>query len=153
MTRRLLMVLVLAAALVVGGCGNKEETTTEAATEGIYLDVGDLKYQVQISRYPEPERHRGPQLPGAASGGDAAAQGRRDVVRRLDAGRELPTTRSLPTASNFEIRDTQDNVFKPDPLDTIGNVFAYQPVDSCGPQAGAAELRVARRAAARSRAR
>ena len=50
MTRRLLMVLALGAALALAGCGNKVETRTLAETEGLYLDVGDLKYQVQISR-------------------------------------------------------------------------------------------------------
>ena len=41
---------VALAALALGACGNKEDHVLHAATEGIYLDVGGLKYQVQISR-------------------------------------------------------------------------------------------------------
>jgi hypothetical protein len=53
--RRLLVIsAALMCAILVAGCGNKEETITRAATEGIYLDLDDLKYQVQISRYMNP---------------------------------------------------------------------------------------------------
>jgi len=125
------MVLVLAAALVVGGCGNREKTTTEATTEGIYIDIGDLKYQVQISRILNPsdiEDHNYlMQLPQGTlpPKGDEAWFG---VWVRVE---NTNSNRSLPTASNFEIRDTQDNVFKP--YAQIGNAFAYQPVDKLGP--------------------
>jgi hypothetical protein len=43
-----LLALVLATAL--GACGNKEKTVTEADTEGIYIDLAGLTYQVQVSR-------------------------------------------------------------------------------------------------------
>jgi len=132
MTRRLLMLLVLATALVVGGCGNKEKTTTEASTEGIYLDVGGLKYQVQISRILNPsdieDRNYLTQLPQGTlpPKGDEAWFGVWVRVQNTNDGK------SLPTASNFEIRDTQGNVFRP--YAQVGNVFAYQPVDKLGPQ-------------------
>jgi len=132
MNRRLLMVLALAAALVAGGCGNKEKTTTEASTEGVYLDVGDLKYQVQISRILNPsdveDRNYLTQLPQGTlpPKADEAWFG---VWMRVQNTND---TKSLPTASNFEIRDTQDNVFRP--YDQAGNVFAYLPVDKLGPQ-------------------
>ena len=41
------------AALVAAGC-NKEEVSVEASTEGPYVTVNDLKYQVQISRILNP---------------------------------------------------------------------------------------------------
>ena len=132
MNRRLLMVLALAAALVAGGCGNKEKTTTEASTEGVYLDVGGLKYQVQISRILNPsdveDRNYLTQLPQGTlpPKADEAWFGVWVRVQNTNDGK------SLPTASNFEIRDTQDNVFKP--YAQVGNVFAYQPVDKLGPQ-------------------
>jgi len=132
MNRRLLMVLALAAALVAGGCGNTEKTTTEASTEGVYLDVGGLKYQVQISRILNPsdveDRNYLTQLPQGTlpPKADEAWFG---VWMRVQNTND---TKSLPTASNFEIRDTQDNVFRP--YDQAGNVFAYLPVDKLGPQ-------------------
>jgi hypothetical protein len=133
MIRRLLMVLVLAAALVAGGCGDKQETRKVGQTEGTYIDVGDLKYQVQISRILNPsdveDRNYLTQLPQGTlpPKGDEAWFGVWIRVQNTNDGK------SLPTAGNFEIRDTQDNVFKP--YDQTGNVFAYQPVDKLGPQA------------------
>ena len=133
MTRRLLMVLVLAAALVAGGCGaDKQETRTIGQTEGTYIDVGGLKYQVQISRILNPsdveDRNYLTQLPEGTlpPKADEAWFG---VWIRVENTNDSKT---LPTASNFEIRDTQDNVFKP--YDQTGNVFAYLPVDKLGPQ-------------------
>ena len=53
--RRLLVIsAALLCALFAAGCGNKEATVTVGDTEGIYLDIDDLKYQVQISRYMNP---------------------------------------------------------------------------------------------------
>ena len=49
-----MLVSVALAALALGACGNKEERTLHGTTEGIYIDVGDLKYQVQISRLLNP---------------------------------------------------------------------------------------------------
>ena len=114
MTRRLLMVFVLAAALMAGGCGaDKQETRTIGQTEGTYIDVGGLKYQVQISRILNPsdveDRNYLTQLPEGTlpPKADEAWFG---VWVRVENTND---SKSLPTASNFEIRDTQDNVFKP----------------------------------------
>jgi hypothetical protein len=125
------MLLVLAAALVAGGCGNKLETRTQGETEGSYIDVGDLKYQIQISRILNPsdieDRNYLTQLPEGTlpPKGDEAWFG---VWVRVE---NTNSDKSLPTASNFEIRDTQGNVFRP--YAQTGNVFAYQPVDKLGP--------------------
>src|SRR3954467_2813665 len=43
-----------AAALAITGCGNKEPETLHGTTEGAYLDLGGMKYQVQISRLLNP---------------------------------------------------------------------------------------------------
>ena len=45
----------IAASLTLAACGNKEEVIHHAETEGIYVNVGELKYQVQISRALNPE--------------------------------------------------------------------------------------------------
>jgi len=52
MARPRLLALLLAsvAALAVAGCGNKEEEYTFGSTEGVYVSVDELKYQIQISR-------------------------------------------------------------------------------------------------------
>jgi hypothetical protein len=126
------MVLALGAALALAGCANKLEVRTQGETEGLYIDVGDLKYQVQISRILNPsdveDRSYLTQLPEGTlpPKADEAWFG---VWIRVENTND---SKSLPTASNFEIRDTQDNVFRP--YDQAGNVFAYQPVDKLGPQ-------------------
>jgi hypothetical protein len=49
--RRLIAaVLPLALAVALSACGNRHDTLTKAESEGLYVDVGGLSYQVQISR-------------------------------------------------------------------------------------------------------
>jgi hypothetical protein len=132
-TRRLLTLLALGAALVFAGCANKLETRTQGETEGVYIDVGQLKYQVQISRILNPndieDRNYLTQLPDGTlpPKPDEAWFG---IWLRVE---NTSSKKSWPTASSFEIRDTQENVFKP--YQQTGNVFAYQPVDKLGPNA------------------
>ena len=54
LARFALLSLAAVAALATAGCGNKEEFVHLADTEGIYVTVDDLKYQIQISRILEP---------------------------------------------------------------------------------------------------
>ena len=55
MRRRLLTSLViLAAAAGTSACGNKQAETLHGTTEGAYLDLAGMKYQVQISRQLNP---------------------------------------------------------------------------------------------------
>jgi hypothetical protein len=125
------MVLALTVALGAAGCGNNGEIVKVAKTEGTYIDVGKLKYQVQISRILNPsdieDRNY---LTGLPTGtlppkADEAWFG---VWLRVENTNDEKT---LPTASNFEIVDTQDNTFEP--YEQPDNVFAYQPVDRLGP--------------------
>src|SRR5690349_19637299 len=115
------MLLVLAAALAIGGCANKLETRTEGATEGLYIDVGQLKYQIQISRILNPsdveDRNYLTNLPQGTlpPKGDEAWFG---VWLRVE---NTNPDKTLPTASTFEIRDTQGNTFRP--YAQVGNPF------------------------------
>src|SRR3954469_21033760 len=54
MSSPLLAVAAVAAALGLSACGNKTVSIHAGETEGIYLDVGPLKYQVEISRQLNP---------------------------------------------------------------------------------------------------
>jgi hypothetical protein len=123
--RRLLPLLAIALlALPLAACGNKEETITHGETEGAYLDVGGLTYQVQISRVlnpndtedksylvdvPEAERDLAP---------DEAWFGVFMLAQNLE---EKP----FDAATDFQIVDTQENVYTPLPLGE-DNVFAYR---------------------------
>ena len=91
---------MLAALLVSGGlsaCGKHvrpDARVKVAETEGIYLDVSELKYQVQVSRQLNPaDVQDKPYLVGDPRG-RARAQARRGLVRgRACACRTRPTSR------------------------------------------------------------
>jgi hypothetical protein len=123
--RLLSLALLVTAALAAGGCGaGHSSVVTTAETEGIYLDVGGMKYQVQISRYMNPsdveDRSYLLGLPaGVAPTGKETWFG---VFMRV----ENETDRALPAAKDFEIVDTQENVYRPIPIDTKANPFSYQ---------------------------
>jgi hypothetical protein len=123
------MLLALIAALA--GCGNKVETRTSGDTEGIYIDVGELKYQVQMSRILNPsdteDRVYLAGLPAgtAQPGGGEAWFG---VWMRVE---NTNSDKALPAAKEFSITDTQGNEFKPVSLEN--NPFAYAP-STVGPK-------------------
>jgi hypothetical protein len=136
MTRRarpLLLALVAAAALAAAGCGNKEEEVREGGTEGIYVTVNDLKYQVQISRILNPgEIEDQGYLRGLPEGEDlqpAADEVWFGVFMRVENDKEEPHA----TASEYEIEDTQGATFRPLEIPYEENLFAYDPADELGP--------------------
>src|SRR5215217_7390568 len=50
LARLALLCVAALAAVAASGCGNKHDKVTLAETEGIYVTVDDVKYQIQISR-------------------------------------------------------------------------------------------------------
>jgi hypothetical protein len=123
---RVLLLLAFAAAsvLALAGCGNKTEIVTNAKTEGVYLDVGELKYQVQLSRIINPndeeDRHY---LTGLPAG---TAQPKSDEAWFGVWMRVQNTTskKTLTAADEFEIVDTQEHTFTP--IQLQDNPFAYE---------------------------
>src|SRR5690349_20372766 len=111
MLRKLVLLFFVAA--FFAGCGDKEAVHHEAETEGVYVDVGGLTYQVQLSRYLNPgdvedkEYLQGlpagtsPQLPG-----DDVWFGVWMRVKNYSGGPLTPTTK-------FTIVDTEGNKFTP----------------------------------------
>jgi hypothetical protein len=121
---------VLVALLASGGlaaCGNhpdEEAPVVRAETEGLYLNIGDLKYQVQVSRQLNPsdvqDRSYLAGLPVAQRTlkPDEVWFG---VFLRV----ENETGRPHPPASDIQIIDTQEESFRPIPLN-LSNPFAYR---------------------------
>jgi hypothetical protein len=116
--------LIALLAVAVSGCGT-ETVRTSAETEGLYVDVGPLTYQVQISRYLNPGDTedkaylRG--LPaGDTAGGDAVWFGVFLRVKNYSDQTQTP-------ASEFWIEDTEGNRFDPVQLDPKLNEYAYEP--------------------------
>jgi hypothetical protein len=124
---RPLTLLIAALALVAGlaGCGNAtHEPRTFAETEGLYLELDELEYQIQISRQLNPSDVE-----------DA------DYLRGIPETVEPPTPEeawfavflrvqnqsdhAIETASSFEIEAADATKFTPIPLDAEANPFAY----------------------------
>lgn len=122
--RRLLPALLALAALAAAGCGGHTGQRVSAETEGLYLDVGEMTYQVQISRYMNPADQEdrayfaglpegGEQLPG-----DEAWFGIFLRVQNED-------TQAHRAAGNIVIEDTVGNKYRPVGLGDE-NLFAYR---------------------------
>ena len=122
--RTLTLLLVALAAVAVGACGDKTARQLHAETEGVYVDVGPLKYQVQISRLlnPTDPEDRGylVDLPAGESLG--ADDQWFAVFMRVENGTDDPQR----AAGDYEIVDTQENHYRPVQMGPK-NVFAYRP--------------------------
>jgi hypothetical protein len=118
----LLLIAVLATAL--SACGNKEAKTLHAATEGTYLDLGPMKYQVQISRLLNPtDREDREYLLGLPTGAKLAPDEQWFAVfMRV----ENSSGKAAPSADQYLVTDTQGGRFQPIVMGK-DNLFAYRP--------------------------
>ena len=134
--RTLVALLSLVALLGLAACGQEEqdpggfqtENAQVAETEGIYVDLDELKYQVQISR------QLNPLIRSDAAYFEGISRFDRDLASdevwfgvwmRVENDTEKP----IPNAEEFEIHDTQDNIYRPIPVDPEVNPFVYEAVD------------------------
>jgi hypothetical protein len=129
MARPLRIVLSTALVALAVGCGSGTGQVTSAETEGLYLDINGLKYQVQMSRYLNPDDVEDRQyLVGLPEGTEelGADEIYFGVWVRVENTSEDET---LPSASRWEIHDTQENIFRPLPVDGDINPFVYEAVE------------------------
>jgi hypothetical protein len=116
--------IALAAAIPLAGCGRKSETTF-APTEGIYINVGPLIYQVQISRQLNPSDVEDARyLEGLSPAERKLAPDQTWFAVFIRVQNERGSAH--PSAANFEIADTVGNVYRPIPLPS-SNPFVYRP--------------------------
>ena len=116
--------LVLALTSTAAGCG-REEHRLHAKTEGLYLNIGALLYQVQISRQLNPhDTEDRAYLTGLAPGDAKLAPD--ETFYAVFMRVQNPSSKSHPAAHDYEITDTLDARFKPLALPE-SNAFAYQP--------------------------
>jgi hypothetical protein len=121
---RLARIALLCLAVLVAGCGNKEEFTTVGHTEGIYVTVDNLKYQIQISRIldpasPEDQAYLRGVPETETLTGDELWYG---IFMRV----ENVTDEPQQMAESYSIHDTEGDVFEPIELDPELNVFLYE---------------------------
>ena len=122
--RRLVVLAVALLALAGAGCGSDEGVQTTAETEGLYLDINGLKYQIEMSRYMNANDVEDSQyLIGLPEG--TAQPGADETWFGVWVRVQNEGDKPLPAATEWEIHDTQDNVFRPIPIDTSINPFAF----------------------------
>jgi hypothetical protein len=106
--------------------GEQETRPAQVAeTEGIYLDVDELKYQVQGSRELNPGIISDRNYLSGVPADDRTLEAEQvwfAVFMRIENHTEEP----IPNVEDFEIVDTQENVYRPIALGPE-NVWAYRP--------------------------
>jgi hypothetical protein len=131
-TRSRRLCAVLAALLVCGGlsaCGKHQSTglVRTAETEGIYLDINDLKYQVQVSRQLNPaDVQDKPYLLGLPA--DQRELKPDEVWFGVIMRVQNETGEALRPSDDIQIEDTVGEIFHPIELGPE-NVFAYRSGD------------------------
>jgi hypothetical protein len=125
-TPRWTIAVVVVLAVAVAGCG-REEHLLEAKNEGLYLNIGPLLYQVQISRQLNPRDTEDHAYLEGLSPADAKLKPD-EVFFAVFMRVQNPTNKTHAAARDYEITDTQDKRFTPLTLPRT-NVFAYQARD------------------------
>ncbi len=127
MTRLIRIALATAlVGLVAAGCGGTHATLV-AETEGIYLDVNGLKYQIEMSRYMNPADIEDREYLRGLPEDEAATTGEQTWFGVWIRVQNVSETETRQSATEWAIHDTQENVYEPVPLDPEVNVFAFQP--------------------------
>ena len=129
MTRPRRLCALLAALLLAGvlsACGKHQSTgpVRIAETEGIYLDVSDLKYQVQVSRQLEPNDVQDKAFLVGVPEGERELESNEVWFAVLIRVQNVTDEDLLP-ASDITITDTQEQEFEPVELEQT-NTFAYR---------------------------
>lgn len=131
-TRQLALAAVAATAALASltGCADKSKPTKVAETEGIYVEVGDLSYQVQISRQLNPRSVEDREYLAGVPAAEVTTTPQETLfavfVRVKNEGDET----AVPV-SRFEIEDTLGNRFQPLTLGA-SNQWAYRAAPLAG---------------------
>ena len=121
MLRRVPLILIAMLALVVAACGQEAqdeggfqtESAQVAETEGIYLEVDELKYQVQLSKQLNPALpDDGPYLDRVFDPSEELADDEVWFAVFMRVENDI-SDKPHETADDFVIRDTQENEYRP----------------------------------------
>jgi hypothetical protein len=121
---------VLVALLASGGlaaCGNHPDESARvvrAETEGLYLDIGSLNYQVQVSRQLNADDVQDRSYLEGVPAAERALKPD-EVWFGVFLRVENETGTAQPPSDDIQIVDTQEEVFRPVALDPT-NPFAYR---------------------------
>jgi len=122
--RRLSVFALVAAALTLAACGNKTNSVHSAETEGIYLNVGKLKYQVEITRQLNPAAIPEDRTFVEGVAGNQAKLAPNQLWFAVFVRIENPTNQRQVPATGYTIVDSEGNVFRPVSINSKLNPFA-----------------------------
>jgi hypothetical protein len=123
-----LIIPLCAAVVLLAGCGDKMSVVKNADTEGVTVDVGGLKYQVQISRFLNQNDVEDQYYLRGLPAGTNLDPGKDAVWFAIFMRVKNESGGTLTPTSDFKITDTQDNSFEPLQVDEKVNPFLYVPV-------------------------
>ncbi|MCW3011754.1 MAG: hypothetical protein JWO90_2158 [Solirubrobacterales bacterium] len=127
------LALTLVAAFGATACGEENTESQQgelaaAESEALYVDLGGLKYQVQLSRQLNPrDAEDADYFRNLAPGEETLPKGQVWFGVFLRVENESKDT--LPAAEEFDVEDTQKNAFEPVESE---NTFAYRAEDVPG---------------------
>ncbi len=127
-SHRLWLILgALVLALGLAACGNKQAhpTVADANNDGTYVDAGPVTYQLQISRELNQYSTEDSQYVKGLPAGYGITLGPNQLWYGVFLWAKNQTSMPQTTSDNFEVTDTQGNVYHPLKLDTEVNPFAW----------------------------
>jgi hypothetical protein len=123
-----ILALACVAALALAGCGDKVAVVKDAQ-EGSTIQVGGLDYQVQISRYLNPNDFEDKYYLRGLPAGSKPDPGEDRVWFAVFMRVKNQSGGPLTSTNDFKITDTQGNSFTPVQMDVTKNPFVYQPTE------------------------
>jgi hypothetical protein len=126
LSRMFVLCAVVSSALVTAGCAEHMEDITVAETEGIYIDIGHLKYQVQNSRVLNPADPEDVDLLAGVPETEAPSADETWFAVFILV-QNTTSDQTLPTAEEFEIVDTLETKYEPLEIDRAENPWVYAP--------------------------
>jgi len=129
MSRRLLLIALalLCASLGLSACGNKQATVTRGESEAVYVTLGNVQYQVQLSRQLDPYSPGDRDLLKGVAPKDRGLA-KNEIWFGVWVGAVNGTGDPQKLADAFRIKDTTGKEFEPTPLQA-DSPFAYRPAD------------------------
>jgi hypothetical protein len=124
MSRRILLIVLALASLGLTACGERKETITVGESEAEFVTLGELQYQVQLSRQLNPAAQGDRDLLVGVAPSERGLQPDEiwfGVWLRALNGTEAPQE----LADEFTIKDTTGTEFEP--VDNAESVFAWRP--------------------------
>jgi hypothetical protein len=135
MFRRLFALTLLATALTgLAACGDKEATVAEGESEAIFVTLGNLQYQVQMSRQLNPADAGDSDLLAGIDPAESSL-GAEDLWFGVWVRAFNSSDSAASTADDFKIVDTRGEEFEPMIVEESNKlVFRTAPVEANGGQ-------------------